>query len=179
MTDTAIAYGQALYGLAAEENLTGEILLQLQTLDGIFAQEPDFERLLSTTSIPKKERYEVLDRCLEDRVHPYVLNFLKILTEKGYVRYFSSCCQVYRWQHDRDAGILPVVAYTALPLSEALREKLKNKLASVTGKIIDLECRVDPACMGGVRLEFDGKQIDGTIRHELDKIRTLLGNTVL
>ena len=76
-------------------------------------------------------------------------------------------------------GILPVVAVTKLPLSDELRRKLTDKLSVVTGKTIDLECRVDPECLGGVRLELDGIQVDGTVRHRLDEIRKLLKNTVL
>ncbi len=179
MTEVANTYGQALYGLAKEEGLSAEILSQLFSLDDIFAKESGFFQLLSTPSIPKQERCQVLDTALRGQVHPYVLNFLKILTEKGYVRHFSGCCQAFRQQYNRDNGILPVTAYTALPLDADLRRKLSDKLSSVTGKTIDLDCRIDPGCMGGVRLDFDGKQIDGTIRRRLEEIRSILSNTVL
>jgi F-type H+-transporting ATPase subunit delta len=121
----------------------------------------------------------VLDDSLRTQVHPYVLNFLKILTEKGYVRHFSGCCQVFKKQFNKDHGILPVTAVTTIPLSDELREKLIQKLESVTGKRVELECRVDPECLGGVRLDLDGMQLDGTVRRRLDEIRNILKSTVL
>ena len=179
MTDIVNVYGQALYDLAKDENLTEEILGQLGVLNESFAAEPAFVQLLCAPSIPKQERCQVLDDSLRGQVHPYVLNFLKILTEKGYMRHFSGCCRLFKQQYNEDHGVLPVVAVTKLPLSDELRRKLADKLSEVTGKTISLECRVDPECLGGVRLELDGIQVDGTIRHRLQEIRKLLKNTVL
>ncbi|MBR5471952.1 MAG: ATP synthase F1 subunit delta [Oscillibacter sp.] len=179
MTEVASTYGQALYDLAKDEGLTEEILGQVTALKGSFDAEPAFVQLLCTPSISKQERCQVLDDSLRAQVHPYVLNFLKILTEKGYMRHFSGCCQLFRQQYNQDNGILPVTAVTKLPLSDELRRKLTEKLSSVTGKTIELECRVDPECLGGVRLDLGGMQVDGTVRHRLDEIRTILKNTVL
>ena len=179
MTEVASTYGQALYDLAKDEGLTEEILGQITALKAGFDEEPGFVQLLCTPSISKEERCQVLDDSLRAQVHPYVLNFLKILTEKGYMRHFSGCCQLFRQQYNQDNGILPVIAVTKLPLSDELRRKLTEKLSSVTGKTIELECRVDPECLGGVRLDLGGMQVDGTVRHRLDEIRTILKNTVL
>ena len=179
MTEVASTYGQALYDLAKDEGLTQEILGQITALKASFEEEPAFVQLLCTPSIPKQERCQVLDDSLRAQVHPYVLNFLKILTEKGYMRHFSGCCQLFRQQYNQDNGILPVTAVTKLPLSDELRRKLTDKLSSITGKAIELECRVDPECLGGVRLDLGGMQVDGTVRRRLDEIRTILKNTVL
>ena len=121
----------------------------------------------------------MLDDSLRAQVHPYVLNFLKILTEKGYMRHFSGCCQLFRQQYNCDNGIMPVTAVTKLPLSDELRRKLTEKLSSVTGKTIELECRVDPECLGGVRLDYDGKRLDDTVSHRMDAITKALKGTVL
>jgi len=179
MTEVANTYGQAMYDLAKDEGLAEEILGQLTTLRESFAAEPAFMQLLCTPSIPKQERCQVLDDALRAQVHPYVLNFMKILTEKGYMRHFSGCCQLFKQQYNQDNGILPVTAVTTLPMSEELRRKLADKLSAVTGKTIELDCRVDPECLGGVRLDLDGIQVDGTVRHRLEEIRTILKNTVL
>ena len=179
MTEASNNYGGALYELARDEGLSMQILDEIAVLAESFSAEPGFIQLLSTPSIPKDERCGVLDRSFRGSIHPYVLNFLKILTERGYIREFSGCCQVYRQRYNADNGILPVTAVTAAPLENALRQKLTAKLSKITGKTIDLSCRVDPLALGGVRLDFDGKQVDGTVRHRLDEIRKILANTVL
>ena len=179
MTDAANVYGQALYELARDEGLASTILSELKVLKSSFTQEPRFLQLLSAPSVPKQERCQILDSSLRSQVHPYVLNFLKILTEKGYIRHFTGCCDVFTRQYNRDNGILEMTAVTAAPLSDELRRKLEHKLSNLSGKTIDLTCRVDPGVLGGVRLDWDGKQLDGTVRRRLDDIRDILQNTVL
>ena len=176
---TANTYAQALYSLAREEGLEKQLLEEMDVLEQAFAQEPAFLRLLSAPNLPKQERCAILDDSFRGKVQPYLLNFLKILTEKGYMKHFSGCCSMYRQQYNLDNGIVPVTAYTAVPLTEELRRKLTAKLSTVTGKTIELDCRIDPETLGGVRLDFDGKQVDGTVRRRLEDIRGLLKNTVL
>ena len=179
MTQIGNAYAQALYALAKEESLTEIILKELKVLEEGFSQEPDFMRLLASHSLSKQERCNILDNSFRDKIHPYVLNFLKILTEKGYVRHFSDCCKAYRRQYNEDNGILPVCAVTAVAMNDAQVQKLTDKLTQITGKIIELTNRVDPGCLGGVRLDYDGKCVDGTVQSRLDAVRALLKNTVL
>ena len=179
MTEIATTYGQAMYDLARDEGLAKDLLEELVALNESLTAESGFIQLLSTPNIPKEERVRILDDSFRGKLHPYVLNFLKVLTEKGYMKHFSGCCQMYKQQYNQDNGIVPVTAYTAVALSDELRAKLCAKLSTVTGKTSELDCRIDPETLGGVRLDFDGKQVDGTVRRRLEDIRGLLKNTVL
>ena len=179
MTQIGSVYGQALYSLARDESLDDVILAQLKVLDQSFAQEPDFLKLLSAPNLTKEERCTVIDRCFQAQVHEYVCSFLKILMEKGYIRRFHECVEAYRNYYNEDHGILRVNAVTAVALTDAQKDKLCAKLAQTTGKTIDLINRVDPSCIGGVRLDYDGKRLDDTVSHRLDAVRGLLKNTVL
>ena len=179
MTQIGSVYGEALYELALSENLTEEVKQQLAALDESFQAEPDFLRLLCSPNLSKQERCQILDDSFRGSIHPYLLNFLKILTEKNYVRHFSDCCDAYAILFNEDNGILPVTAVTAVALSAQQAEKLTEKLARITGKHIELVNRIDPSCLGGVRLDYDGQRLDDTVSHRMDTIRDLLKNTVL
>ena len=179
MTEVGNVYGESLYELAKDENLTKLIGEQLAVLQTSFQQEPDFIRLLSSPNLTKAERCQILDDSFRGKGEPYLLNFLKILTEKGYMRHFFDCCKAYEESYNRDNGILPVTAITAVPLNPAQAEKLTAKLCQITGKQVKLLNRVDPEVLGGVRLDYDGKRLDDTVSHRLDAIRNHLKNTVL
>ena len=179
MTQVASVYAPALYDLAQSEKIEAQLLQQLQLLSGCFEQTPEYLRLLSVPNLSKEERCGILDDCFRGQTHPYVLNFLKILTEKGYVRQFPLCVDAYRAQYYRENGIVPVCAVTAVALTQEQARKLSRKLERITGKTVELTNRVDTSCIGGVRLEYDGKCVDDTVQHRLDTIRSLLKNTVL
>ena len=179
MTQAANTYAQALYSLAKDEDLAKQILQELDVLKQAFDREPEFIRLLSAANLPKAERCTVLDESFRGKVHIYVLNFLKILTEKGYIRQFSDCCKAYRREYNADNGIITVQAVTAAALTEDQKARLTEKLQKQTGKTVELVNRIDPSVLGGVRLDYDGKRVDGTVKNRLDTIGNMLKNTVL
>ena len=79
MTELAKRYGGSLYELAAEENLTDELLQQLRTAVNSIEAEPQYLRLLSTPSVPKKERWRPAGPKGRSQGRPPLLvNFLKL-----------------------------------------------------------------------------------------------------
>ena len=54
-----------------------------------------------------------------------------------------------------------------------------DPVAAITGKTVELHCRIDPTVLGGIRLDYDGKRVDGTVKNRLDAMAALLKNTVL
>lgn len=179
MTGFGCAYGEALYTLARDEGLSRVIFKQLTVLERSFTAEPGFLVLLSAANLPKSERCDILDDCFRGRIDDYLLNFLKILTEKGCIRQFSRCVSTYRELFNRDHGILVVTAVTAVPLADRQVKELTNKLLHLTGKKIQLILKLDPGILGGIRLDFDGKRLDGTVAHRLEAIRSVLRTSVL
>lgn len=179
MTQAAVNYAYALYDLAEAEGLCEELDGQLEVLRACFSETPSFLRLLSAPEISKEERCRIADSSFRETVHPYVRNLMKLLIEKGRVHIFPQCCKVYREIVDDRHGILPVYAYTAVALSPEQSRRLRKKLESSTGKSVRLVNRKDPDCLGGVRLRFDRKQVDGTVKHQLEAVAALLNKTVL
>ncbi len=179
MSQIGSVYGQALYDLAKSEGLSDPILSQLTALEAGFSQEPDFLKLLDAPNLSKQQRCDILDASFGGRLETYVLNFLKILTERGYARSFSDCCAAYRTQYNQDHNILPVKAFTAVPLDPEQTRRLSERLSELTGKTVQLTNRIDPEVLGGVRLDYDGRRLDDTVAHRLESVRQRLKNTVL
>lgn len=179
MTQVGINYAQALFDLAVAEGVSDRIGQQMEALRKGFAEEPAFLRLLCAPNVAKQERCQLIDACFRGKLHPYVLNFLKLITEKGYARYFDDCCRAYEMLYNKANGILPVCAVTAIPLKQPQLQKLTEKLCGLTGKTVILTNRVDSGCLGGVRLNYDGKQIDSTVKCRLEAVASVLKNTVL
>lgn len=179
MNRAGAVYGQSLYMLAKEEGLEETILQQLSVLGDCFADQPEYLKLLSCHNLSKEERAGILEEAFRGKVHSYVLNFLKLLTDKGYIRQFPDSCKAYREQYNQDKGILSVKAVSAVALTEEQKQRLCDKMIAITGKTIHLVCREDPAVLGGIRLNYDGKQVDGTVQNRLAVMEKSLKNTVL
>ena len=178
MTELAKRYGGSLYELAVEESLTEPILQELTLAESSCKQEPQYLRLLQTPSIPKKERCGLQDKALEG-MHPYVVNFLKILCEEDLLGELSGCLEAYRERYNADHGIMEATVTSAVPLSAEEREKLLNKLQAKTGKLIRLTEKTDPSVLGGLRLDLAGERLDGTVQRRLELLRDDIANVVL
>ena len=179
MTRAANVYAEALYDLAKDEALGTIVYEEIKTLDKAFENEKDFLKLLSTPTLSLEERISIIDKSFRGKVHAYTLNFLKLLTEKGMIGKFHECIMAYRDLYNLDNGILPVKVVTAEPLDEKQALRLKLRLSTITGKDIELIQQVDPACLGGIRLDYDGKRVEDTVAGRLEAVRKTLKNTVL
>lgn len=174
MTKTAKTYGDALYELAEENGKAQAILEELEALEEILRQNPAYVKLIGSGSVKKEERCGLLDEAFQGRVDPYLLNFLKILSERGHFGEMSGILEEYRARHYEASGILEVKAVSAVQLSDAQREKLLARLREKTGKSILLRESVDPAVLGGLRLETAGKSMDGTVAGEIRRLGNIL-----
>jgi len=172
VTDTAKRYGESFFDLAAEEKIEAQILEELKAVVGIFAAEPDYIRLLSSPKLPKKDRSQLIADAFRDQLHPYCLNFLRLLCDNSLLNEFSGCVEAFRACFNRLHDIVDVSVVSAVALDDSSRSKLIEKLESVTGKKVDLHESVNPALIGGIRLEMDGKRYDGTVARRLETLRS-------
>ena len=179
MTQAAKVYGGSLYDLAAEEKLDGQIMEQMNEIRQIFRENPKYLRLLGEPAIPQEERLKLLDDAFKDQIEPYLLNFLKILCEKKIMREYAGCCDEFTRRYNVEHGITEAVVTAAVKLNSEQMEALKNKLEKVSGKKIHLIQKTDPTVLAGLRVEMEGRQLDGTVQGRISDISKKLNDIVV
>ena len=68
---------------------------------------------------------------------------------------------------------------SARELTETQKAALLDKLEKMSGKKVEMICLVNPALIGGVRLDFEGKRYDGTAAERLKTLRSIIRNTTV
>ena len=126
MTAAGAEYGGALYELAAEEGLEEVILEQLTEVRRLLAENPDYEKLLAMPSVPKAERCAALDEAFGGQAEPYLVNFLKLLCEKGAIRTLPDCLKEYRARYNEAHGIVPKTIVKEIRDSIEISDKAEN-----------------------------------------------------
>lgn len=170
MTEFAAEYGDALYSLARSEGIEERILEEAEALNECFDADPQYLTLIGNPALPREEREGLIDAALRERVHPYLLNFVKLIAVRGGAGEFSACVKRFRENEYRDHGIAVAQAVTARPLTDEQRAALTRKLQALTGKTILLETRTDASLLGGVRVNVEGRTYDNTLRNRIDEI---------
>ncbi|MEG1621293.1 MAG: ATP synthase F1 subunit delta, partial [Oscillospiraceae bacterium] len=161
-------YALSLFDVAIEFNIQDEILSDIKAIKEIFLQNQDFFKIMTIPTITKGEKIKLLDNVFGDKINLYVLNFLKILVEKGRINHFNEIVTSFNKIYNTKNNIKEVVAITAIPLNDNLLLKLKSKLEEITGKKIVLFNEVDKSIMGGVVLKMEDDQLDGSIKGRLN-----------
>ncbi len=179
MTDVRKEYSNALFRLAQEEKLCGVILSDVKYLDSVFNENPAYYKLLGAPNIKRDERISLLDAAFSQNINIYTLNFLKIMIERGYFCYVKECFDEYIELYNKAHNIEVITAITPVPLSAMQKEKLTAALAGKLSKNIELNEKIEPSLIGGIRLEMKSKLIDSSVKSRLESIRAALNSTVL
>ncbi len=179
MTQTARMYGGSLYDLAAEEKLTEAIKEQMQQICGIFKENPDYVALLKEPSIALDKRKEMIEEAFGTQAERYLVSFMKLLCERNLFREFTDCCEEFTRRYNEEHGIAEAVVTTAFELSAEQLAALKNKLESLSGKQISLVQKLDTSVLAGLRVELEGKQLDGTVKGQLSDISRKLNEIII
>ena len=174
MTELAREYGDGLYALAAEEKIEQDLLTQLKTLQRCFHEQPDFVRLLGNMSLSKDERVKILDSVLRGQIHLYLLNFLKILCERGALNEYEGCLAAFKTLYNQAHGIVEAYVTTAVALDDEQRARMAEKLSKMTGKTVVINEKVDASLVGGVLLEMNGQRYDNTLKNRLKSIHSAM-----
>ena len=179
MTQTARLYGGSMYELAAEEQLTDTVMEQMNEIRQLFRENPDYVKLLGEPSIPKKERTEMIESAFGAQAERYLVNFLKLLCERNILMEYAGCCDEFTRRYNADHNIAEAVVTSAVTLSGEQMAALKAKLEKISGKTVSLIQKKDPAVLAGLRVELEGKQLDGTVQGRLSGISRKLNELIV
>ena len=179
MTERSRVYGSSLYDLAAEEKLTDSIQEQMLAIKQILRDNPDYIRLLSEPSIKKAERLSLIDKAFGASCEKYLVSFIKLLCERGLLGEYEGCCEIFTKRYNADHNISEAVVTSAVALTDSQINALKSKLSTMSGKKITITAKIDPKVLAGIKVELDGKLLDGTVSGRLSGIKRKLDEVVM
>ena len=179
MNDYIRIYTDAVYSLAKEEDMLGQFLNDMRAVRDILNEYPEYTALADAPTVETGERIELLDKAFRGQVSAYVLNFMKVLAEKRRMHMFEQCFNAFSARYNEEYNIVHVQAITAAALSEKMTNVLKEKLTATLGKTVILTNTGDPACMGGIIMRYENKQIDGSVRARLETLRNQLTSAII
>ena len=168
-----------MYDLAAEEQLTEPIMKDLIEVRGIFRENQDYLRLLAEPSIKREERIGLIEKAFGTACERYFVSFLKLLCDRGMLGEYEGCVEAYKKRYNADHNIAEAVVTSAVALSDGQLDSLSARLAELSGKKIALTSKVDPKVLAGIKVELEGKQLDGTVLGRLSGMSKKLEEIII
>ena len=174
MTTTSREYAEALFELAVQGNETKETSEGLESVVSALLQTPDYRAMLASPAISKEERLNALDSAFRGKIPDILLAILRMMISRGHVSALNGMARDYEELARGYRGESVAVVTSAVPLKEAETVALRAKLEKKLSKTVIMQFRVDPELIGGIRVEVDGRVIDGSIRNKLDEIKEVM-----
>ncbi|MEO8024899.1 MAG: ATP synthase F1 subunit delta [Bryobacteraceae bacterium] len=103
-----------------------------------------------------------------------IKNFLFVLVDHRRMGGFLQIAEAYETLLDEQLGFIRADVTSAQELTAAQRTELEAKLAAMSGKRTRPHYSVDPALIGGVIAKMGSMSYDGSVRGEIQKMRTQL-----
>jgi F-type H+-transporting ATPase subunit delta len=166
----ARVYSRAMLGLAEEVGEADELLEELQELVKSLDRNPELEQLLSSPLVEAEDRAAVLEKLFRGRASDLLVDSLQVVNRKGRLALLRAIAEGYRVEHRDLRGIADASVRTAVPLTDAQRSQVRAAVARFTGKQAYLFEKVDPAILGGIVIEVDGRKIDGSVASRLREL---------
>ena len=174
MVSTSNDFAVALFMLAVEKDRLKEFNNDLNTVKAVFAENPDYAVLLSSPGVPKKERVALIDTAFGGNVCEDIVSFLKVLCEHNKVIMLFDCIRVFSDLKKQAENRVTTRVYSAAPLEEEQISKLKDQLTKKLGSTVKIKTQIDKTLIGGIKIEFEDKVIDGSIKKQLHDIKEVI-----
>ena len=174
MTTTSKEYAEALFELSVSENQTTETARGLRLVEETLREVPEYRAMLASPAISRDVRLQSLEDAFRDRVPAVLMGVLRMMVSRGHVNGLEEMIRHYGELARDFRGESVARVSSAVELTEEEKAALQESLEKRFGRRVELRCEVVPALLGGVRVEIDGKVIDGSLRNKLDQIKEVM-----
>ena len=150
-------YARALLELSLKENSSGAVRKEIVTLGSMMKQKKYFN-FFTDRLVRNNEKLEMLGSF-----SPLTRDFMRLVIANKREEYIDLISREYVELLNQKENIVDGIVSSRAPLSAGQKMRIQGKLGKQTAKKVNLSYRIDKNIIGGVRIQYGSKVIDGTI----------------
>ncbi|MCX7946392.1 MAG: F0F1 ATP synthase subunit delta [Hydrogenophilus sp.] len=168
-------YAEAAFVLAREEKALASWSDALAAL-AVIASHEAVRTIVSDPRTQSSEKVALLCDLVAQKVSvpTSFANFVRLLVENNRLPVAQAIADLFEERRRALEGRLRAEVVSAFPLDEAQRQKVAADLQEYFGKPVDVEVRVDPALIGGVKIVVGDDVIDASVAGKLARMAAAL-----
>jgi F-type H+-transporting ATPase subunit delta len=174
----ARVYASALHAAAADAGRVPEIDADLRQFGQALSENAMLRRALFNPELPRDAKRRIVIGMLSD-ADPLLRNAMLVIVDNGRLPLLPDMQQAYAQLAAVEERILNVEVTTAVPLGEAQRSDLEQRISAAVGQTARVTATVDPRIVGGLVLQARGVLLDASLRRRLVELRRALVKTRL
>ena len=174
-SEVGARYARALFDLAVESDALAAVEADLKSLKSMIAASVDLRLLLVSPALSAEDKAAGLAAIAERAGFcDTTRKFLGLLAANRRASALSPIIEAFAALAEARRGVVSAQVVTAIPLSEAQAKGLAAALRGALGKDPQIETRVDPAILGGVKVRVGSRLYDASLKSKLDSLKFAL-----
>ena len=174
-TDVGARYAQALFDLAIETNALDAVEADLKSLKAMRAESADLRTLLTSPRFTAEDKAKGLAAIGEKAgVNEITRKFLGLLAANRRTAALGDIIGAFGRLAAARRGEVSAQVVTAVALTAAQTVSLAAALRTALGKDPQIETRVDPAILGGLKVRVGSRLYDASLKSKLDTLKFAL-----
>ena len=167
-------YARALISAARAENdsVAETVVGQLgQIVDEYLVGSPQLRSALASPRISEDEKVRVINRVFGEGFHHILVKFLKVMASRDRLGYIAAVRNAADDIFDDMMGRVVASVRTAVPLDDAMRSQITERLAQTMSRQVRLSESVDPDLIGGMVIRIGDQVFDSSVANRLEKMK--------
>jgi F-type H+-transporting ATPase subunit delta len=164
--DAALQLGRADHNLDAWER-------DLATI-GELLEHAELRRILEHPVVPYAAKEEVLRKVAGSAVTTEAMSLVMLMVRRGRPGAIGPMIGYFTELLRRERGIVLAEVRTALPLEDAQRTSVEERLGELTGEQVEMNEVVDESLIGGIAVRIGDRLYDASVRNRLERLRARL-----
>ena len=168
-------YAKALFELCEPASFDS-VRKGLNTVAELWEQSTEFRAAVFNPTTSEEEKLLVMQDIAE-KVLPAnekIKNFFSLLARNGRISDIKDISEVFSSLVDQAKELLSLEILSAFPLPDSEREEIQTRIQKDFGSMASITWSVDPELLGGLLVKAGDRQLDGSVRGSLEKLRIQL-----
>jgi F-type H+-transporting ATPase subunit delta len=169
MTKTSNRYAKALFEKAIEKSSIDQVLVDLKLILNSINEEAGLVKLIKNPTITKNIKTTIFEKAFESKINRITMDFLSLVIAKSRESFLSDIIKKYIHLYNRHNNISVAQIISAQPLSEVLKEIIKQKIN--TGDSVQLDEKIDKSLLGGFIIKIGDLRYDASVRKKISNAK--------
>lgn len=168
------SYAEALLEVARAEECVERVENELFQFARALESNPELRDRLVDPAVDTGSKLGVVTDLLGGRAHPQTVASITWVVQAGRARQLPRIADELVQLAARSREHTVAEVRTAVPLTDAQRERLSRALQGSTGELVDVKVVVDPEVVGGLVVRMGDTVIDGSVAKRLSDLRSVM-----
>ena len=174
-TEVGGRYAKALFDLARDADQVAAVEADLRALKAMTLESADLRTLITSPVFTAENKAKGLAAIsAKAEFHPLTQKFLGFVAAQRRVAALPSIITSFQALSAAWRGVISAQVTTAIALTAAQSKGLQAALRQALGKDPEIETRVDPSILGGVKVRVGSRLYDASLKSKLDSLKFAL-----